>query len=114
MDNIKANLDVMIVKLLEEIESTDIGSDERAKAIAELERFHKLRIEETKAYKEDKYAFWESIEKWANVGVNLGLGVLGIIAYNYWLNKGLEFESNGGFVTSPMTKNLLSKLLPKK
>lgn len=46
-------------------------------------------------------------------GVQLLGTVIGIAAYNAWLNKGLKFEETGT-ITTPETKNLLSKMIPRK
>lgn len=46
-------------------------------------------------------------------GVQLIGTVIGIAAYNAWLNKGLKFEETGT-ITTPETKNLLSKMIPRK
>lgn len=46
-------------------------------------------------------------------GVQLIGTVIGIAAYNAWLNRGLKFEETGT-ITTPETKNLLSKMIPKK
>lgn len=55
----------------------------------------------------------QSLDRWINVGVQAGLTLFSIIAYNCWFNRGLKFNETGT-ITDPMTKNLLSKMLPKK
>lgn len=54
----------------------------------------------------------ETRKFWFDFGVNVGMGLLGIFAYNYWYHKGLKFEETGT-VTSGMIRNLQSKMLPK-
>ena len=46
-------------------------------------------------------------------GVQLLGSVISIAAYNTWLNRGLKFEETGT-ITTPETKNLLSKMIPRK
>jgi hypothetical protein len=50
--------------------------------------------------------------RWINVGLQIGLTVLGIVAYDIWNRRGLRFEETGS-ITSPQTRNLYSKMLPK-
>lgn len=54
----------------------------------------------------------ESKNRWINVGLQVGLTVLGIVAYDIWNRRGLRFEETGS-ITSPQTRNLYSKMLPK-
>lgn len=55
----------------------------------------------------------QSKDRWFNLGIQVGTVLLGIIAYDRWFKRGLKFEETGS-ITAPMTKNLLSKMLPKK
>lgn len=55
----------------------------------------------------------QSLDRWINVGIQVGLGLVGIFAYDCWYRRGLKFEETGT-ITAPMTKNLLSKMLPRK
>lgn len=53
------------------------------------------------------------IDRWVNVGLQVGLALMGIGAYDAWYRRGLKFEENGT-IASPMIKNLISRMLPKK
>ena len=55
----------------------------------------------------------QSMDRWVNFGIQVGLGLVGIFAYDRWYRRGLKFEETGT-ITAPMTRNLLSKMLPKK
>ena len=55
----------------------------------------------------------QKIDRWINVGIQVGLTLAGLIAYDCWYRRGLIFEETGT-ITSPMTRNLMSKMLPKK
>ena len=55
----------------------------------------------------------QSMDRWVNFGIQVGLGLIGIFAYDRWYRRGLKFEETGT-ITAPMTRNLLSKMLPKK
>ena len=55
----------------------------------------------------------QGIERYFRYGAMALELVLPIVAYGMWYRKGLKFEETGT-VTSPMTKNLIAKMLPKK
>ena len=55
----------------------------------------------------------QKIDRWINVGVQVGITVLGLLAYDCWYHKGLEFEKTGT-VTSGMTRNVIARMLPNK
>lgn len=117
MDRIKKSLDEVIAKDIQDMTILDSGSDERSTALKELTELYKLRIEENRVEMERKEK--ESQEKshmfdrWVNVGLQVGLTALSLIAYNVWYRRGLKFEETGT-VTSSMTRNLMSKMLPNK
>lgn len=52
-------------------------------------------------------------DRWITAGTTLITTVLGLVAYNTWFRKGLKFEETGT-ITSPIIKNLLSKMIPSK
>lgn len=54
----------------------------------------------------------ESKNRWINFGLQVGTFVLGLVAYDIWNRRGLRFEETGS-ITSPQTRNLYSKMLPK-
>jgi hypothetical protein len=54
----------------------------------------------------------QSWDRWINVGLQIGLTLVGIVAYDIWNRRGLRFEETGS-ITSPQTRNLYSKMLPK-
>lgn len=55
----------------------------------------------------------QSKDRWFNLGIQVGTVLIGIIAYDRWFKRGLKFEETGS-ITAPMTKNLLSRMLPQK
>ena len=54
----------------------------------------------------------QSCDRWVNVGLQVALTLAGIIAYDIWHRRGLKFEETGS-ITSPQTRNLCSKMIPK-
>lgn len=122
--------DKHVYELLEEVIETellnlsglDTGSEDKSKAVKDLTELYKLRIEEIKAEQaqndsrielamKKEQAKSQAFERWINLGVQSGLVVGGWIMYSIWYHRGLEFEETGT-VRSPMTRNLLAKMLP--
>ena len=117
-------LDETIERELKKLDSFDTGSDQKSKVIDDLTQLYKLRIEEEKieaaqadgarereARKQQLKS--QSIDRWVNTALQVGLTVGGWIAYDIWYRRGLRFEQFGT-ITAPMTRNLCSKLFPKK
>lgn len=140
MDKIKTLLDEQIKTEIEGLSSLKTGSDEKSKAVTDLTKLYQARIDEMKAetallehqdrheLERDKH-FLESqtrddervlkeaehksrnLDRWVNIGLQVGLAVLSIVSYDIWNRRGLKFEETGT-ITSPHTRNLLSKMLP--
>ena len=122
MDKIQALLDERIEKDIQNLDMLD-GS-QKSDAIDDLTKLYKLRIEDTKinvdqavSAKElelkQKQANSQKVDRWINVGLQVGLSLASLIAYDIWFRRGLKFEETGS-IGSPMTRNLLSRLIPKK
>lgn len=123
-DKVQVLLNEEIEKDIRNLSNLESGSEARSKAVDELKKLHELRIEEAKIEqgkvnvifaKEDKEAQLKSqaFDRWINIGVQVGLAIGGWVAYDVWYRRGLRFEETGS-ITSPMTRNLLSRLIPKK
>lgn len=117
-------LDEVIEKDIKALPDLPIGTEQRTNAIEELTQLYRLRIEEAKIeqVEVEKYEEKEmrqtqlksqNLDRWINIGVQVGLGIMSIIAYDVWYRRGLRFEETGS-ITSPMTRNLISRLLPRK
>lgn len=135
MDDLREMLGEEIKAEIQNLSELEPGSDEKSKAIDELSKLYRLKIEEIKADAEREDARTrnelereklnleierkesqrkaDKLDRWLNVGVQAGLGVISLIAYDIWHRRGLKFEETGT-VTSPQTRNLISKMLPKK
>lgn len=81
-------------------------------ASAKAERAEKRTVRSEEAEAKKKQAVNQRIDLALNLGVQVLLGGLSMVAYNAWLNRGLRFEETGS-IRSPMTRNLLSRLIPK-
>lgn len=122
MDKIQALLDERIEKDIQNLDMLD-GS-QKSDAIDDLTKLYKLRIEDTKINADQavsakelelkqKQANSQKVDRWINVGLQVGLSLASLIAYDVWFRRGLKFEETGS-IGSPMTRNLLSRLIPKK
>lgn len=79
---------------------------------AKAERAEKRTVRSEEAEAKKKQAVNQRIDLALNLGVQVLLAGLSMVAYNAWLNRGLRFEETGS-IRSPMTRNLLSRLIPK-
>lgn len=142
MDDINKLLGEEIKKEISNLSNLEDGSEEKSKAIEDLAKLYRLRIEEIKAQTErdgqrdnailekDKYKLAletadvekeekltqrkaANLDRIINVGLQVGLTVGGWLAYDIWHRRGLKFEETGT-ITSPWTRNLVSKMTPKK
>lgn len=81
-------------------------------ASAKADRAEKRTVRSEEAEAKKKQAVNQRIDLALSLGVQVLLGGLSMVAYNAWLNRGLRFEETGS-IRSPMTRNLLSRLIPK-
>lgn len=142
MDEIKDLLGEEIIKEIKDLSSLEPGSEAKSKAIDDVAKLYKLKIEETKAeternYKNNQYELERDkldldeqvatidceiknaqqkaadVDRWVNIGVQIGITLGGWIVYDIWHRRGLKFEETGT-VGSQWTRNLMTKMLPKK
>lgn len=117
-------LDEVIRSDIRTLKEVPVGTKERTELVGELTELYRLRIEDAKieAAEADKYEEKEmrhlqlksqAFDRWINIGVQVGLGLATLVAYDVWYRRGLKFEETGT-ITSPMTRNLISRLLPRK
>lgn len=99
-------LDEVIEKELKNLDSFATGTKEKSDAISDVIKLYGVKIEEEKAKQEKR-------DKIFNIALQVALTGASLIAYNAWYNRGLKFQETGSF-TDPMTRNLLSRMLPGK
>lgn len=130
MDKNKKLLSEKIKEGFESLSSMQNGSEEKSKAVDDVTKLYKLKIEEEKTEAEvqklkieeakleaereekktqQKEVFYNTL---INAGVQIGLAIGGWFAYDVWHKRGLKFEETGT-ITSPETRNLISRMLPK-
>ena len=132
---IRTLLDETIEVKLRNLTQLSTNESVKSREVDELTQLYKLRIEEAKlevdrldkakqreneqterltelGFKSDQLKA-QKLDRWVNVGMQVGLALGGWIAYDIWNRRGLKFEETGT-ITSPMTRNLISRMLPKK
>lgn len=142
MDDISKLLGEEIKTEIENLANLEDGSQEKSKAIEDLTKLYRVRIEEIKAeterdrarkeamMEEDKHSLavmvadderedklaQRKVMRWdriITIGAQIGIPILTMIGYDIWHRRGLKFEETGT-ITSPWTRNLVSKMTPKK
>ena len=108
-------LEKEIRRSLTELDSFAVGSQERAEAVADLEKLYKLRLEEKNldAEREEKKTCDAAavLDRKIRLGVDIGAIVLPLLFYGRWMAKGFKFEETGTF-TSVTFRNLFNKFRP--
>lgn len=122
-------LDEEIVKRCQELDDYEIGSKERSVVVEEMVRLHRMRMEEVKADQTNAELKTRTVEndrerntkqaqfdaqtrnQWIGYGVQIGLTIASLVAYNVWFNRSLRFQETGTHYL-PETKNLISRMLP--
>lgn len=123
-ENAQNLLDEVIVNEIKNLSLMETGSQQKSTAIEDLTQLYKLKIEEAKIKQAENDRLEEKefrktqeksqfLDRCINVGLQIGLAVGGWIAYDIWNRRGLRFEETGT-ITSQWTRNLLSKMVPKK
>lgn len=93
------------LKSLEEIDSLELGSEERSRATNDVVAMYKANVEKQKITEERWF-------KVATIATQLAIAVGGWILYDKWSARGMKFEETG-HVSSKWTQNLNSKMTPK-
>lgn len=135
MDENTKLLNEEIRQRIESLGDFEPGSEEEVKAVENLNKLYKLRIEEIKAQNEDdeRYARRSMdkeaqereaetkliemkehrIERYVRYGLEGAAIVLPLIFYGTWMKRGFKFEEEGTF-TSTTFRGLFSKFRPTK
>ena len=120
------------IKALSELEP---GSDKKSKAIDDLSKLYRVRIEENKTVwdADEKYnrrvldeklnttdsdfksqQMTEQIkDRYFKVGIAAAELMIPLIFYGVWMNKGFKFEETGT-ITSTVFKGLINRFRPTK
>ena len=123
-EEIKNLLDEEIKAEIAEISYLESGSEQKSKAIEDLTKLYRLKIDESKnddalmiqkqeqKLKEDQKA--EQVkDRYFRVGIAAAELVLPLIFYGVWMSKGFKFEETGTY-TSGTFRNLFNRFKPTK
>lgn len=116
-DKIRESLDEVIEREIRNLSMLKAGTEEKTEAVKDLTELYKLRIEEAKIEQEkaeaQKKARSQTYDRLANFGVTAGLGLLNIIVFGRAFKTSIYYDQNG-VIPSPMTRNLFSRMMPRK
>ena len=135
MSEIKTRLEEEIRLQIEDLDSLENGSDEKASAIDDLVKLYKLKIEEEKIqleFEDKRERLNEEIEnheqeerlkkrqmdeavidRYFKVGIAAAEIILPLLFYASWMKKGFKFEEEGTF-TSTTFRGLFNRFRPTK
>ena len=128
MEDITKLLKEEIKSEIEKLSSLESGSEEKSKAIDDLVKLYKLKIEETKNQLDysDKFESRECDDqikreqlnelikdRYFRVGIAAAEIMLPLMFYGLWMRSGLKFEETGTY-TSTTFRGLINCFKPKK
>ena len=116
----KEMLDKEIKDELQKISSMSLGDEKRSKAVDDLTKLYRLKIEEHKwdlDVCEDELKHKQLDEqvkdRYFKVGIAAAEIVLPLIFYGIWMRRGFKFEETGTY-TSGTFRNLFNRFKPTK
>lgn len=110
---IDKELDMAIAAAIEDMNDLRIGTDDKIKGAQAVKELVQTKLEYDKSQTEKKDSKRKETFNWIGLGVQVGVPLIGYAFYGHWLKNAFHFEETGT-VRSPMTRNLLQKILPKK
>ena len=135
MSEIKTMLEEEIKSQIEDLESLENGSEEKASAIDDLVKLYRLKNEEEKIqleFEDKRERLNEEIEnheqekklkkrqlddavidRYFRVGIAAAEIILPLLFYASWMKKGFKFEEEGTF-TSTTFRGLFNRFRPTK
>ena len=117
MDEITTLLEETIIDDIKSLSGYNEVSEERAKAVDNLVKLHRLRIEELKTVNEQKNKLDEFTERKTDRLINVGIAILstvgGWIIYDMFDRRAYKYDSEG-IIRAPHIRNLITRVLPKK
>lgn len=119
-ENIKELLNEEIAAEIQAISSLNSGSEEKSKAIEDLAKLYRLRIEETKSEldaEDEQYKRSQLDEQVKDRYFKLGIAaaelLIPLMFYGIWMRKGFKFEETGTY-TSTTFRGLFNRFRPTK
>lgn len=117
MTKIQELLKEEIISEIHAIANMQSGSEEKGKAIDDLDKLYRLKIEDEKLdwERETKKSQQsdQAKDRYFKVGTTLVEIAIPLIFYGIWMNRGFKFEETGAY-TSTTFRNLFSRFKPTK
>ena len=121
-DRIQKKLDEVIESELDNVVDA-MTEEDKAKALTNVTELYKLRVEDSKLEQAKNEKLSEQdvreaqlkgqkIDRWINLGLQIGLTVGGWLMFSMWQRREMKFELEGT-PTTPMFRNILSQMTPK-
>lgn len=116
-EQVEKLLEEEMVRKVKELENTE-NHEKRKELIEEISAMHdmcvkKAAVEKDTSSDEMQKQRFQLITQIIASGVQIGLAILSTASYNRWFNRSLRFQETGTHYL-PETKNLLSRMLPRK
>lgn len=120
-EEIKTMLEEEIRVEIENLSSLSAGSDEHTKAVDNLAKLYRLKLDEDKTsmeYLEKEESKNTQIEenvkdRYVRIGIAAAELVLPLVFYGVWMRRGFKFEENGTY-TSTTFRGLFNRFKPTK
>lgn len=110
MSNVKEMLNEEIGNQISELAGLEAGTEEKSKAVDDLSKLYKLKIEESKTAIELQE---KKNDRIFGTAKDVLLAGIPMVFYAYWMKKGFKFEETGTF-TSTTFRGLFNKFKPTK
>ena len=120
-EEIKMMLEEEIKVEIENLSSLSIGGEEHTKAVDNLAKLYKLKLEEDKTSMEYLEKSESKItqreenvkDRYVRIGIAAAELVLPLMFYAVWMRRGFKFEENGTY-TSTTFRGLFNRFKPTK
>lgn len=120
-EEIKTLLEEEIRTEIENLSSMSAGSEEHTKAVDNLAKLYRLKLDEDKTsmeYLEKSESKMTQIEenvkdRYVRIGIAAAELVLPLMFYAVWMRRGFKFEENGTY-TSTTFRGLFNRFKPTK
>lgn len=120
MEKINKLLETELERQFDELQTLDAGSEEQSRAVENVVKLYKAKIDEQKAVwdSEDSYdrrvaESKQTKERWIKLGIDAAGIISPMIFYTLWMKIALGFETNG-YPSSMTTKELFHLIRPTK
>ena len=112
-ENIKELLTEQIAGEFGDLASISAGTEEHARAVDDLVKLYKLKIDEDQTDVSRNEKKEQVFERYLKYGVEIAGIVLPLLFYANWMSKGFKFEETGTF-TSTTFRGLFGRFRPTR